>query len=200
MNEVHVHYDLTPAIVLDRHRAFVDRKTTAITKLGPLILRLMCFLWFCMGLYFLAYPPKDRGPDKASPVLPLLGIGGIGLFGPWILKAYRRWSVEQQVARLPKKSRWLSWTITPDDIEIRDHLSQGRFKWAALSEAIEYQEGFLFLIGSDIGHWLPASSLGSAEEGQFISDWARRRVPKYRNQKKIHVAGKSGRSVLEDEL
>jgi hypothetical protein len=200
MNEVCVHYDLTTAIVLGRHRAFVERQATAITKLGQLVLRLLCVLWFGMGLYFLVYPPARRAPDQISPVVPLLGLGGLGLFGPGLWKAFQRWSVERQIARLPEKSRWQSWTITPEEIEIRDHLSQGRFKWAALSEAIEYQEGFLFLIGTAIAHWLPASSLRSAEEGQFISDWARRRVPTYRIKKKVSVEGKSARPTFEHEL
>jgi len=200
MNEVCVQYDLTTAIVLDRDRAFVERDTTAITKLGSSFLRLFCFFSFCGGLYFLVDPPQDRGPDRASPVPPLLCFGSLGLFGPPLWKTYQRWLVGRRIARLAEKSRWVSWSITPEEIEIRDHLSQARVKWAVFSAVFEHQKGFLFLIGSDQGHWLPASSLRSAEEGQFISDWARRRVPRYRIKKKVSVAGKSASLILEYEL
>ena len=111
-----------------------------------------------------------------------------------------QWRVRRQLAKIAEKDRWVSWTITPDDVEIRDHLTSVRLKWARFSGFQELAGGFLFVLQRNQGYFLPAHAFTWQDEARFVSDWARRRVAKYQKRRDIEVDGKGVGPSFNDEL
>jgi hypothetical protein len=200
MDQVSVRYMTTPETVMDGIRAVADSQSTPTLRAGSLLGRLCYLSWIGMGIYFLISPPKDRAPGTPSLAVPPLTLGAFILGLDLWPKLSRRRAIRRRILRMPEKERWVSWSITPDDVEIRDHLTTTRLKWARFAEVVEHNKGFLFLFDAKQGSFLPAVAFTWPEEARFVSDWARRRVAKYRKKSEIEVEVKSPALFTNDEL
>jgi hypothetical protein len=200
MDQVRVQYLQSLETITSGAKAVLDLQKTPIIRLGNGLFRFLVLSWLVMGIYFVFFPPKDRPPGTASPAPFLLGISGLILGLGLLRRCSMRWTICRRLSRLAEKDRWISWTITPDDIETRDHLATVRLKWARFTEAVEQRNGFLFMLDLKQGLFLPAIAFTWPEEARYVSDWARRRVTKYRKRQAIEIQGKPEGPSFNDEL
>ena len=108
----------------------------------------------------------SRGSNP-MPVLMLM-VGTFAMLRPLIWKIMHARNLRQ----LPGYGQTVTYTFTPEGIEINGEDRQGKVKWSGLLETVTNKQGILLYHTKKSYTWIPLDAFDSPRDFQTVTAWA----------------------------